>query len=104
MRCAGEARWAIAPCACVVRNRLAGGWNETHVLDAFFAVDLPATATEIDLAQRVLTGAWPCDDSLWFMFSGDDVALIGLDPATAILAAARGEGVAYFYDKGALSD
>jgi hypothetical protein len=101
-RCKGEASWAIALCACVVRNRVEAGADEAHVLDAFFAHDLPATAAEIDLARRVLVGLWPCDPRLWYMFGGVDVARLGLEPAAALVVTERCNWWALFYGKDAL--
>lgn len=104
MRCKGEASWAIAPCACVVKNRLLAGWDESNVLTPFFAADAAASATEIDLVNRVLTGYWPCDPRLHFMFSSADVEALGLTSADALLIASRGSWTVLFYEKDALHE
>ena len=101
-RCKGEAHFAIAPCGCVVKNRLAAGQSETEVLEAFFAQDVPAKDAEVWIIERVLTGYWPCDPRLWFMWSRADVAALGLDECDAIQVARRGGRVVFFYAESAL--
>ena len=101
-RCKGEASFAIALCACVVKNRLAGGYSEANVLDAFYAADVTPTATEIWLADRVLVGYWPCDPRLWYMFSSHDCWRLALDPGKALLVVTRESWQVLFYGKDAL--
>ena len=101
-RCKGEAAFAIAPCACVVRNRLAAGWSETNVLTAFYAADVAALDGEVWLVDRVLTGYWPCDPRLYFAFSDWDAMRLGLAECDAILIAARDGWRVLFYAKDAL--
>lgn len=101
-RCKGEAAFAIAPCACVVRNRLAAGWTETNVLTAFYAADVAASDAEVWLAERVLTGYWPCDPRLYFMFSAGDCRRLALPEAAALLVVTREGWQVLFYAKDAL--
>lgn len=101
-RCKGEAHFAIASCGCVVRNRLAAGWTEATVLAPFYAPDIAATVTEVQIIERVLTGYWPCDPRFWFMFSAQDVASLGLDPCDALGVLRRGGLSVYFYEESAL--
>ena len=103
-RCKGEAAFAIAPCGCVVKNRLEGGWSEETVLLPFYAQDAQATAQEVRLVERVLNGYWPCDPRLWFMFSVCDVGRLGLEEDDALLIAERGGWRVLFYGKDALND
>ena len=103
-RCKGEAHFAIAPCGCVVKNRLAAGQSETEVLAAFFAQDVPAKDAEVWIIERVLNGEWPCNVQLWFMWSAADVERLGLDEADAISVVRRGENEIYFFAKDALND
>jgi hypothetical protein len=101
-RCKGEAHFAIAPCGCVVRNRLAAGWSKETVLQAFYAQDVPAKAAEVWIIERVLSGYWPCDPRLYFMFSRADVAALGLCEADAIETVRRAGRAVFFYAKDAL--
>jgi len=103
-RCAGEARFALQECACVVKNRL-GGATESTVLRAFFAPDQPVTADEVLQVERVLTGYWPCDPRLWYMFSVTDCLRLGLPEVDAVLVVqGPGRWRVLFYDKAALGD
>ena len=101
-RCKGEAAFAIGACACVGRNRLAAGQSETDVLAAFYAAPRPPTAFEVRRVEAVLTGYWPCDPRLFFMFSVDDVWRLGLDEADAIKEVRRGARRVLFYAEDAL--
>lgn len=101
-RCKGEAAWALAPCVCTVKNRLAGGWDETHVLQAYFAQDVAPTAHEVQSAADILSGAAPCNGALWFMFSEADRRRLGLEESAALLIAAHGAWRVLFYERGAL--
>ena len=104
-RCAGEARFALQECACVVKNRLLGGFTENTVLRPFFAPDQPVTAEEIAQVERVLNGYWPCDPRVWYMFSVQDCRRLGLPEGEAVQVV-RGPGRwrVLFYDKAALDD
>lgn len=101
-RCKGEAHFAIASCGCVVKNRLAAGWSEETVLQAFFAEDVAAKDAEVWIIERVLTGYWPCDPRLYFMWSRADVAALGLCEADAIETVRRAGKVVFFYARDAL--
>jgi hypothetical protein len=101
-RCKGEAHFAIASCGCVVRNRLAQGWTEETVLQAFYAQDVPAKDAEVWIIERVLTGYWPCDPRLYFMFSRDDVRRLGLRECDAIETVRRAGRAVFFYAEEAL--
>ena len=101
-RCKGEADFALALCSCVVRNRLAAGWTETNVLQPFYAADVAASEREVWLVERVLTGYWPCDPRLYFMFSACDVQLLGLEESAALVSVERGGWRVLFYGKDAL--
>jgi len=102
-RCAGEARFALAECACVVKNRLQGGFTESTVLRAFFAPDQPVTADEVLQVERVLNGYWPCDPRLWYMLSVTDCRRLGLPEVDAVLVVqGPGRWRVLFYDKAAL--
>jgi len=104
-RCAGEARFALQECACVVKNRLLGGFTERTVLRPFFAPDLPVTADEVLQVERVLNGYWPCDPRIWFMFSVQDCWRLGLPEVEAVLVVqGPGRWRVLFYDRGALGD
>jgi len=104
-RCAGEARFALQECACVVRNRLAGGFTENTVLRPFFAPDQPVTADEVAQVERVLNGYWPCDPRIWYMFSVSDCRRLGLPEAEAVqVVNGPGRWRVLFYDHGALDD
>ena len=104
MRCKGEAAFAIAPCACVVKNRLLAGWDETDVLSAFYAADMAALDSEVWVAERVLTGYWPCDPRLYFMFSAGDCRRLALIEEAALLVAERDGWRVLFYARDALND
>lgn len=101
-RCKGEAHFAIAPCGCVVKNRLAAGWSEETVLQAFYAEDVPAKDAEVWIIERVLTGYWPCHPLLWFMWSREDVQRLGLEECDAIQVVRRNGKIVFFYAKDAL--
>jgi len=103
-RCKGEAHFAIAPCGCVVKNRLAAGWTEATVLEAFYAADVAAKDAEVWLIERVLTGYWPCDPRIYFMFSTADVTRLDLEVCNAILEVRRNGKVVYFFAEDALRD
>ena len=104
-RCAGEARFALQECACVVKNRLLGGWTQTNVLKPFFAPDQPVTAAEVEQVERVLDGYWPCDPRIWYMFSVQDCRRLGLPEVEAVLVVqGPGRWRVLFYDRGALGD
>lgn len=68
-RCKGEASFAIAECACTVRNRIEAGWNPARVMSAYYAPDMPATPGEVASVAAILTGNEPCDPALYFMYS-----------------------------------
>jgi hypothetical protein len=101
-KCKGEAAFAIGACACVGRNRLAAGQSEAEVLAAFYAAPIEATDAERWIVERVLTGYWPCEPRLWFMFSLDDVWRLGLAKADALQVVARGGRQVLFYAEAAL--
>lgn len=82
-RCKGESAYAIGECACTVRNRLLAGWSQNRVLDAYFAEDVEPVPAEIWLAGYYLKD---CRPDLWFMFSGHDVAVLGLDYELPLLS------------------
>jgi len=104
-RCAGEARFALQECACVVKNRLAGGFTENTVLRPFFAPDQPVTADEVLQVERVLNGYWPCDPRGWYLFSVQDCRRLGLPESEAVqVVYGPGRWRVLIYDHGALDD
>jgi hypothetical protein len=100
-RCKGEAAFAVSECACTVHNRLSGGWSEHNVLIAYFAEDVTPTEFDIWVTAHVLKNG--CREDLWFMFSSQDVAKLGLDYVLPLLTVRSEEGkVVRFYAKDAL--
>ena len=100
--CKGEAEFALGACACVAANRLAAGQSETAVLAAFYAAPRSPTLFEVRRVEAVLTGYWPCNERLWFMWSDGDAARLGLDAADALLIVRRAPWCVLFFAEDAL--
>jgi hypothetical protein len=91
-RCKGEAPFAIAECACTVRNRLSAGWSEGKVLEAYYASDALPTQEEIDLVASVLDIGQGCGAE-YFMWSLQDCRRLGIDDIAPLRRVVLVDGV-----------
>ena len=82
-RCSGESSRAVHACACTVRNRLAAGWSERRVLEAYYAPDVRPTEQALAEAERGLSGEG-CEDSWYFIISPSDAVHLGWDVKDAV--------------------
>lgn len=98
-RCKGEASFAIAECACTVRNRIEAGWNPARVLEHYYASDSRATHDEVATVQAILAGDAPCDPALYFMWSRADVQHLGIGHYPPALVVQNGGREVRFYPR-----
>lgn len=98
-RCKGEASFAIAECACTVRNRIEAGWNPARVLEHYYASDSRATHDEVATVQAILAGDAPCDPALYFMWSRADVQHLGIGHYPPALVVQNGGRAVMFFDR-----
>jgi hypothetical protein len=96
MRCKGELPAALSDCACTVHTRLALGWSEEHVLDAYYAQDRVTTETEVAVVRVVLDHGCPLP--LYFMYSRQDAIRIGVDDIAPLKIVKWGVLEAWFYE------
>ena len=90
------ALFVLTPQAVV--NRLAAGWSEWRVLDAYYAPSVAATPEQVAAVADVLAGRVACDPGLYFMYSEADVRWLGYEHYTPvrIVRAADGRKVLFY--------
>lgn len=96
-RCVSEASFAVAECACTVRNRIDAGWSRRKVLSAYYAADGVATPAQVEQVAAVLDGRASCDPDLYFMYGAGDVMALGLERYTPALVVQNGGKEVRFY-------
>lgn len=98
-RCKGEFSAAIKECACSVKNRLDAGWRKDKVLSAYFAKDSTATPAQVAQASAILDGSASCDPRLYFAYSREDVAYLGIGHYTPALTVCSEGRCVHFFER-----
>ena len=66
----GEASFAVEQILCTMRNRIAAGWSQHNVLDAYYAPLVYGSdglwMAQVEMAREIFEGRWPCDKRLCF--------------------------------------
>ena len=72
----GENRSDPTSIACVMRNRLEGGWSPRLVHTAFYAPWVAPTRAQAEALSQILKGNGDCNTDAWYAWSTQDVSLI----------------------------
>lgn len=91
------ALFVLTPQAVV--NRLAAGWSEWRVLDAYYAPDAPATEEQVHRVAAVLDGREACSPDLYFMWSAADIAYLHYGDYEPALVVQNGSQKVLFYSR-----
>lgn len=101
-RCTGEASFAVALCACTVKNRLDAGWSRSKVLSSYYARSIPPTAKAVETARAVLAGEQSCPKDAYYLFSRTDIRYLGLREENASARVCSRARCVYSFPRNAL--